>query len=574
MGGWCFGDFYYFCVELAANGRHAKKRVQMLGQIRHYIAALGLLAAMSMGAATLTHKVQPGETVYSLSRRYGVTVETLIKYNPRARDGIKAGEILVLPDNGTAKPWEAAPELDKTYHTIQKGESLYGIAKRYGMSVDQLLELNPSVDANGYSAGTVLRLRKDTAVPVVKGASTSKAEATPKTEPKAEVEPKMETRTEPKVEPKAEPKVEPEVAEVVEESVTPSVVIMLPFMSDTPAPKDKGAQHATDYLRGFMIAADTLSHKGGKVDIVVLDTYDSLDTVKSLLRRPEVKRANVIVAPSDTLQLQAIAASAAGSDTWVLNLFAVKDATFMHNGRVIQGNIPHDEMYGKAIDAFVSRFGDYTPVFIKSENADRNDKGEFTDMLRRELDARGRDYIELSYSGYLSAKVLEGLDAGGKYVFVPSSATRAEFKRFAPALKHFSEGLSDPRQVRVFGYPDWILFKGDLMDNLCALNAMIYSRFYLDPLDHEVRQLASQFLTHYGREMIEVYPSQGALGYDTGVYVIKALRNGAAGRTFGKAAPGVQTPISLDYDNVTGPVNTGMYLIEYLPGGYVEKTVL
>ncbi len=550
---------------------------------------------MSMGAATLTHKVQPGETVYSLSRRYGVTVETLIKYNPRARDGIKAGEILVLPDNGSAKPREDAPELDKAYHTIQKGESLYGIAKRYGMSVDQLLELNPSVDANGYSAGTVLRLRKDTAVPVVKGASTSKAEATPKTEPKAEVEPKMETRTEPKVEPKAEPKVEPkdvpavsvpvevetdetaeatEVVETVEDELTPSVVIMLPFMSDTPTPKDKTAQHATDFLRGFMIAADTLSHRGGKVDIVVLDTYNSLDTVKSLLKRQEVKQANVIVAPSDTLQLQAIAANAAGSDTWVLNLFAVKDETFMHNSRVIQGNIPHDEMYGKAIDAFMSRLGDYTQVFIMSDNADRNDKSEFTEMLRAQLKAQGRDYIDLPYSGYLTAKFLEGLDTSGKYVFVPSSATRAEFRRFAPALKKFSEGLADPRQVRMFGYPDWILFKGDLMDNLCALNAMIYSRFYLDPLDHEARQLASQFLTHYGREMIEVYPSQGALGYDTGVYVIKALRNDATGKTLGKPAPGVQTPISLDYDEVTGPVNTGMYLIDYLPGGYVEKTVL
>ncbi len=44
-----------------------------------------------------THKVQEGETLYSLAKYYGVAVDDLLKLNPDAQDGLAIGDLLILP---------------------------------------------------------------------------------------------------------------------------------------------------------------------------------------------------------------------------------------------------------------------------------------------------------------------------------------------------------------------------------------------------------------------------------------------------------------------------------------------
>lgn len=560
----------------------------MFKSIRALITALGVTASLTLFAATLTHKVQPGDTAYSIANHYNITLETLYKYNPQTREGLRAGDVLVLPDNGTVNQQTEAPVTDKTYHTIEKGESLFGIAKRYGMTVDYLLALNPQVDTDGYTAGTVLRLRKDTAVPAtpqapvieesaqetplvkevkaIKNASKKKGLKEPELPEPAPTE-DSETIIDETVSIVEEPTMQPKM--VITDN---TVVLMLPFMSNTADPKDKLAQHSTDFLRGFMIAADTLSHRGANVNIVVCDTYNNLDTVRSILNRPEVQQAAVIIAPSDTMQLQTIAANS-GENTWVFNVFAVKDTTFLNNPRVIQGNIPHDEMYGKAIDAFMARYNGYTPVFLTNNNETKNDKAEFTEMLRSQLQAEGRQWNDINYNIALTEVYLNDLDPQGQYVFIPATSLKSEFNHFASTITKFREEHPEA-SIRFFGYPEYVTFKGTYREALGDLNTTIYSRFFCDDMDYGVRKLNNQFVTKYGREMLEVYPSQAILGYDLGRYLIKALRNDMTDGTIGKPAIGIQTPINLDYDSTTGPVNTAMYIITFSPGGFAEKSVM
>lgn len=562
----------------------------MFKSIRAFIAALGVTASATLFAATLTHKVQPGDTAYSIAKHYNISLETLYKYNPQTREGLRAGDVLVLPDNGTANQQIEAPVTDKTYHTIEKGESLFGIAKRYGMTVDDLLALNPQVNTDGYTAGTVLRLRKDTAVPAppqaaitpepaqdtqltkevkaIKKASKKKKEKEPEIAQPAPAEAVPTTTVE--VETTVIEEEQPKESKMEVKSNT--VVLMLPFMSNNMDPKDKLAQHSTDFLRGFMIAADTLSHRGANVNIIVCDTYNNLDTVRAILNRPEVQQAAVIVAPSDTTQLQTIAANS-GANTWIFNVFAVKDATFLHNQRVIQCNIPHDEMYGKAIDTFIARYNGYTPVFLTNSNEAKNDKAEFTDMLRAQLQAEGRQWIDINYNIALTDIFLNNLDPQGQYVFIPASSLKSEFNHYASTITKFREEHPEA-SIRFFGYPEYVTFKGTYREALGDLNTTIYSRFFCDDMDYGARKLNNQFITKYGREMLEVYPSQAILGYDLGQYLIKALRGDLTKGTIGKPAAGVQTPINLDYDSTTGPVNTAMYIITFSPGGYAEKSVM
>ncbi|MCB0770251.1 MAG: LysM peptidoglycan-binding domain-containing protein [Flavobacteriales bacterium] len=104
------------------------------------------------------HRVQAGQTLYAISRSYAVSVEDLMTANPGASDGLSIGEELLVPlDAVQKKELRTAPILrndGELLHTVRKKETLYGIARSYGMDMNILLERNP--DAINLKEGMVL----------------------------------------------------------------------------------------------------------------------------------------------------------------------------------------------------------------------------------------------------------------------------------------------------------------------------------------------------------------------------------------------------------------------------------
>jgi LysM repeat protein len=91
------------------------------------------------------HTVQKGETLFAISRKYGKSVDQLKQLNQLTDFTLKEGQKLVVNENYKEK----TPDTDNTnfYHEVQKGETLYGIAKKYNMAVDALKQLNNMGDA-------------------------------------------------------------------------------------------------------------------------------------------------------------------------------------------------------------------------------------------------------------------------------------------------------------------------------------------------------------------------------------------------------------------------------------------
>ena len=101
------------------------------------------------------HTIKQGETVYSIARTYQVSPESILKLNPTASTGIKAGETLTIPQqqNGTQ---------EKRFHTIQAGETLYKLTKTYQVSADDICKANPGLTAENFKAGMVIRIPAST----------------------------------------------------------------------------------------------------------------------------------------------------------------------------------------------------------------------------------------------------------------------------------------------------------------------------------------------------------------------------------------------------------------------------
>lgn len=114
------------------------------------------------GAKYYIHTVQKGETLYALSKLYGVGEPVILASNPEMTDGLKADANIKIPVVGDVKPPKAEKKLKKTFdsHYVAAGETLYGISRRYEISVDTILEDNPDLDPLHLSIGQRILIRK------------------------------------------------------------------------------------------------------------------------------------------------------------------------------------------------------------------------------------------------------------------------------------------------------------------------------------------------------------------------------------------------------------------------------
>jgi len=114
------------------------------------------------------HIVKKGETAYSISKVYGVTVEDLSRQNPSAARGIKEGQSLRIPVTDTpVKPQQQVKifqiQRDETkynYHKLSSGETVYSLAKKYGVSEDEIIQSNPGVEINRLPVGAEIAIPK------------------------------------------------------------------------------------------------------------------------------------------------------------------------------------------------------------------------------------------------------------------------------------------------------------------------------------------------------------------------------------------------------------------------------
>ena len=102
--------------------------------------------------ADITYKVEKGDTLYSISRKYQITVAELRTANNLSEnDVIKAGQKLIIPDadigtaaalSSTKTTANSAPAGKTVEYIVKKGDTLYGIARKNSMSVADLMALN------------------------------------------------------------------------------------------------------------------------------------------------------------------------------------------------------------------------------------------------------------------------------------------------------------------------------------------------------------------------------------------------------------------------------------------------
>jgi len=132
--------FVFLSIQLIAqdpNGIKRSEKTEIINGNRYYI-----------------HKVKKGQTAYSLSKAYGVSVEDIYKNNPGADQGLQLDQELKIPFSikaiGKIQILQDSISEDGSFifHHVERGETLYHIMKKYNVNQDILVKFNPGLSAN------------------------------------------------------------------------------------------------------------------------------------------------------------------------------------------------------------------------------------------------------------------------------------------------------------------------------------------------------------------------------------------------------------------------------------------
>lgn len=294
------------------------------------------------------HVVEAKETVYSIAKKYEVTVESINKNNPDIeKEGLKVGNTVIVftskkvdkPIAATAVVKNNVPVLPK-YHLVEPKETKFGIAKKYGLSVEELETLNPEIKAN-LEIGQKLRLNKNTPAAINTVATISKPADVQYMD--YQVQPKETLYSLTKSSGLSQEQlmaVNPELANGVKVGMTikmpagskfnqinpdkeqidisrtikkqegKELVLMLPFHMDKiesdstntvqeRLKKDKFLNMTLDFYAGALIAIDSAKTLGLPLTVKILDSEESKNSsaVASLISKNDFSKTDAVIGP-------------------------------------------------------------------------------------------------------------------------------------------------------------------------------------------------------------------------------------------------------------------------------------
>ncbi len=137
---------------------------------------LSVTPALAKNDGTAEYAVKRGETLTSIAKKFGLTVEKILLVNPDIKDPnkLRTGQVIILPagrsEGAVVVPeariyvWQrerngGRVELDEHLYLVRSGNTLTGIAKSYGLTLEKLLAANPQIDdPNKLFRGELIRI--------------------------------------------------------------------------------------------------------------------------------------------------------------------------------------------------------------------------------------------------------------------------------------------------------------------------------------------------------------------------------------------------------------------------------
>ncbi len=552
------------------------------------------------------HTVERGQTVYSIATMYKVNVEDIYELNTNSRETIKEGEILKIPKKQTVTTVANAfseQEDIYTYHTIETGETLYGLSKQYAVNGEQIIEANPGLSLQTFSMGKTIRIptnkkhkrlteiiqsdkgakevyytvpSKETMYNMCKKFRTSEEELLAlNPELSGGLRTGMTLRIPLRINENdlpidKRPGASEMNAMLTEKKETKyvnaaKVALLLPY-DEADSSKTAIGNRITEYYEGLLLAAEKLREQGHSIELFVYDIDDGTEELQNIIRKNSniLSEVNLIIGGISNNQIKIIADFAQKNKIKYVIPFTSRNEEVLHNAYVFQVNTPQPYLYANAAHASANLFANHHIIFLDTE--DKDSQTEFINRAKEELKSRNITYKDAVYdAASFSASMRSLLSKDKPNVIIPFSSSLEALAKIKSTLRTLA--ASPEYELTLFGYPVWQTYSKDCLEDFHALNTHIYSLFYADDNSSVVKSFHDKYKHWYSKNPMPTFPKYAMLGYDTGMFFLKAIQKYGTNfenNLFMMDYNSVQTGFHFErVNNWGGFINTNIYIINY-----------
>lgn len=472
-------------------------------------------AALKIPQATTTnsdkpvfHTIQAGETLYRLSVKYNVTTQAICEANPGlSTENFRSGQVIIIPVQSDSKPQKETPKTEeqentnvkmndwKDMHKVERKETIFSISREYGITEEELIAANPELKKGKLKKGTFLFI------------------------PYGKNDKKQESESQPTTKELTNEEVFSQNEELKKDIKTIKAAVMLPFMAGTSTNMDEQVR-MVEYYEGFLMAVDSLKKQGVSIDLYTYDTKGREATLNSILSKKEMKNMDIIFGPAKAQDIDVLATFADKNNIRLVVPFAPKVDEVFKNPHIYQINTPQSYLYSEVYEHFTRKFSDSNVIFLNASNGDR-EKDEFIKGMKTELRNNGISYRDFTVTDNFY-EITTVMDTLRNNIFIPTSGKSTALVKILPQLTQIRRERPN-YMMNLFGYPEWQTYTNDYLASFYEIDTYFYSSFYTNNLFPAAVHFTNSYRRWYSKDMANIYPKYGMLGYDTGYFFLKGL---------------------------------------------------
>ncbi len=475
----------------------------------------------------ILHTVEPQQTLYYLSRKYDVQEETIIKYNPGCDEILQVGQIIKIPKkhliSEQIKPESSNQDTSGTY-LVKEGDTLYSLAKKYGISVADFIEYNPELRW-GLKAGMKLRVPGHFPFDEINYTSLSDSVTSPKINLFNDLQ--------------------CDSIKLSNSEKHIKVVLMLPFHTNEILALDtiqndslrkihpfniykNRGKSLFNFYEGLLLAVDSIKKTGKNITLYTYDTRSDTNEVKKILTEVDIIKPNLIIGPIDSGNIKLVTQFSEQNKTPLILPLSI------NSNRTNIGN-PYSIYLLPDIETGLNTFAELISAYHK-DNLILIHKSDSISMLRVEvfknaifgkLAAKSvfetTQYKEFKINDSLDININHAVRNDMKNVFIIVTNDEADVINILTKINLSSEELD----VQVLGLPTWQTFTNLQLDLLHKLNTIVYTPFFIDYSKKETIRFLTNTRTLLKSEPYKtVWNGSGFnmtfLGYETGMVFFRA----------------------------------------------------
>ena len=378
-------------------------------------------------------------------------------------------------------------------HKVEKSETVFGIAKKYGITIEELINANPEMKEQGYE------LKKDDVIniPYAKGQAPEAKKNTSKPTTTA-VAGKKEVK----------------------------VGVMLPLHDN-----DGDGRRMVEYYRGLLLGVDRVKKDGITVDLQAWNVPIDAD-ITNTLKEKEAAECDIIIGPLYTKMVKPLADFCAKHDIMMVIPFSISGNDVENYSNVYQVYQAPNDFDTQTIKNFIQWFNNYHVVIIDCED-EKSTKADFMKRLRGELENYALKY-SLTSLNTNEKTFAKAFSLSQQNVVVLNTEHSPSLNATLAKLNTLTEKNSDI-SVSLFGYKEWLMYTKVYLNYYFKYDAYIPSYFYYNDLSADTKWVERNYKKWFDKEMdAEALPRFALTGFDHACFFIGGFSQFGSGFTGAK----------------------------------------